>query len=59
MWEMKEYGDVNSWTKKVVFVENVKRFFGLFSFNSKERKAGQLNNLVLRLMFNLLQYPKL
>ena len=28
IWEMKEYGDVKSWTKKIVFLENVKRFFG-------------------------------
>jgi F-box interacting protein len=28
IWEMKEYGDVKSWTKKIVFVESVNRFFG-------------------------------
>jgi F-box interacting protein len=29
IWEMKEYGDVKSWTKKIVFeMENVNRFFG-------------------------------
>uniref|UniRef100_A0A2N9IZI3 F-box domain-containing protein n=1 Tax=Fagus sylvatica TaxID=28930 RepID=A0A2N9IZI3_FAGSY len=29
IWEMKEYGDVKSWTKKFVFeMENVNRFFG-------------------------------